>query len=195
MSLSASEMHLKTQVDELRRRYDTLTKRIAALDTDIGRELDSERKLTLSERRADALAERDQIAADVARIEQQLVEISATSTPYSSQADAHVATDILPRPSMAKLNGKQVAQLQQAILDAFEYNELRQFLLTRLDRYLSHISLGSDLTAVVFDVITNAEREGWTENLLDAVANERPNRGDVQDLCRILRAVVQSREP
>ena len=53
--------HLETQSTELQRRYNTLTKRIAALDTDIGRELDSERKLVLQERRSDLAAERDQV--------------------------------------------------------------------------------------------------------------------------------------
>jgi hypothetical protein len=52
MSVSAAEHNLTTQLGELHRRYDTLTKRIAAIDTDIGRELDSEHKLILQERRS-----------------------------------------------------------------------------------------------------------------------------------------------
>ena len=66
--------HLKTQFDELQRRYDTLTNSIANLDIDIGRELDSERKRVLEQRRADYVAERNQVVADMQRIEQQLGE-------------------------------------------------------------------------------------------------------------------------
>ncbi len=72
MPTSVNMQHLKTQQGELRRRYDTLTKRITALDTDIGRELDSERKLVLQERRAELAAERDQITDGISRIELQL---------------------------------------------------------------------------------------------------------------------------
>ena len=42
---------------------------------------------------------------------------------------------------MTKLSGEQIGQLQAAIVDAFTPDELQQFLLTRLDKYLSHISL------------------------------------------------------
>lgn len=69
MAIPASERHLKNQYDELLARYDILTRRIAALDTDIGRELDSERRLVLKERRADLVAERDQILDEMTAIE------------------------------------------------------------------------------------------------------------------------------
>lgn len=190
MPASAPKLHLETQRAELIRRYDTVTKRIAALDTDIGRELDAERKLVLQERRADLAAERDQIATDIARIEQQLAEINPAPLPNSLPT---AAPDLPPRPGLAKLSGKQIARLQQAILDALvDYDELRQFVRIRLDRYLAQISLGPNLTAVVFDVINRAEREGWTAELLDALAAERPNRSDVQELCRTLRAALLS---
>jgi hypothetical protein len=193
MLTTASEHHLRTQRGELLARYDTLTKRIAALDTDIGRELDSERQLVLRERRADLVAERDQIATDIARIEQQLAEINPAPLPNSLPT---AAPDTPPHPGLAKLNGKQIAQLQQAILDALvDYDELRQFVRIRLDRYLAQISLGPNLTAVVFDVISRAEREGWTAELLDALAGERPNRSDIQELCRTLRAALLSPAP
>ena len=49
-----------------------LSKRIAVLDKDLGRTLDSEHKLTLQERRRDLVAEREQVAKEMAQIEQQL---------------------------------------------------------------------------------------------------------------------------
>jgi len=48
------------------------SKRIAALDKDLGRTLDSEHKLMLQERRRDLVAEREQVAKEMAQIEQQL---------------------------------------------------------------------------------------------------------------------------
>jgi len=196
MPISATDRHLGVQRDELQRRYDTLTKRIAALDTDIGREWDSERKLVLHERRADLVGERDLIARDIVRIEQQLAEINPAAPPHNPQTAVQSAPNLPPDPNLAKLSGKQIAQLQQVILDVFvDYDELRQFVRIRLDRYLSQISLGPNLTAVVFDVIIRAERDGWTVNLLAALAEERPNRSDVQELCRTLRAALLSPAP
>jgi len=80
MPTAATEKHLKTQLDELQRRYDALTKRISALDTDVGRELDSERKLVLEERRADLAAERDRVLADLTEIEFRLSGTQGTAT-------------------------------------------------------------------------------------------------------------------
>lgn len=48
---------------QLRDWYDQFTKRIAAVDKDLGRELDSERKLVLSERQAELVADRELVAA------------------------------------------------------------------------------------------------------------------------------------
>ena len=53
---------------EARRRYDQLTDLINALDTDIGRELDSERKHTLQEKRTDLVRERDTAAAELSAL-------------------------------------------------------------------------------------------------------------------------------
>jgi hypothetical protein len=64
--------HLRQQLTELQGRYETLSKRVAALDKDLGRTLDSETKLILEERRQELVAERAQVADDMARIEHQL---------------------------------------------------------------------------------------------------------------------------
>lgn len=96
MSSSATEKHLRTQLDELQRRYNTLTKRIAALETDIGRELDSERKLILQERRGDLVAERDRVLAKIATIELQLGGGQGTVMPVEAGGAARE-----PRQSQA----------------------------------------------------------------------------------------------
>lgn len=54
--------HADQVAKEQRAAYDALTHRIAALDVDINRELDLERKETLRERRNEAAAERNAVA-------------------------------------------------------------------------------------------------------------------------------------
>jgi hypothetical protein len=66
---AAAVRHMRTQLDELQRRFDVLTRRITALDTDIGRELDSERRLALEARRADLALERDAVTGEMTRLE------------------------------------------------------------------------------------------------------------------------------
>lgn len=87
--------HLETQLAELEKRRVTLSKRIDALDTDIGRELDSKRKLVLEDRRADLEAERNQVAAQLASLEQQLAASGmapAQNTPAAGLAPAERAS-------------------------------------------------------------------------------------------------------
>lgn len=121
MPTSATEKHLWTQLDELQRRYDALAKRIAALDTDIGREMDLERKLTLRERRCDLAAERDQIATDMDRIECQLATLGAM--PISG---------ITPGPSQTAPTGDLSAQ-DRASLE-YQLAEMRANLLLIKER-------------------------------------------------------------
>ena len=69
---SATRERLETQHDELKRSYETLTKRIQALDLDIGREHDTEKKQTLVERRAERVSEREEVITKLEEVEQQL---------------------------------------------------------------------------------------------------------------------------
>ena len=68
----ADTRHLSQQLVQSQNRYETLSKRIAALDKDLGRTLDSEHKLMLQERRRDLIVEREEVAKEMAQIEQQL---------------------------------------------------------------------------------------------------------------------------
>lgn len=74
--------HLETRKGELESSYGALSRRMSALDTDIGRELDSERKLTLEERRAELSAKRDGLVEELEDIERQL-----TAAPQPRQAE------------------------------------------------------------------------------------------------------------
>jgi formylglycine-generating enzyme required for sulfatase activity len=124
MSASASEQHLKTQQGELQRRYDTLTKRIAALDTDIGRELDSERKLVLQERRADLDAERKQIMVGLTQVDQQLssLEIAQNSSAYEKTEAALPSHEPVP-PSPPILPDVQVQSVLSLVISEMTVSE------------------------------------------------------------------------
>lgn len=53
-------------IDELEARYTALTGRIVAIDVDISREIDTERRGTLQARRMELATEREKVAADIA---------------------------------------------------------------------------------------------------------------------------------
>jgi hypothetical protein len=65
-------MNLETQLGELQTRFATVTKRIQALDKDIGRALSAADKQVYEERKAEHVAERDDIVQKIAAIEDQL---------------------------------------------------------------------------------------------------------------------------
>lgn len=71
-SSTTEQRHLQTQLSELTKRYDHLTERIAALDRDISRETDGDRRFTLNTRRQDFVEERDQLASRMKQIEEKL---------------------------------------------------------------------------------------------------------------------------
>jgi formylglycine-generating enzyme required for sulfatase activity len=93
---------------------------------------------------------------------------------------------------MARLNGKQIGDLQQALLDAFSLDELDRLLKNRLDRERPDLSLKTTRPAIVQDVIEAAERQGWTANLVRAAAEERPGLPELQALATRLLAQLDA---
>src|SRR5512134_2354625 len=93
---------------------------------------------------------------------------------------------------MAQLNGDQIGRLQRAILDAFSRDEIQQLALVHLDRDFSHAAPNATLDAAVLQLIQQAEREGWTMDLLRAVAAGRPLRKDLQLLVADLMRAVEA---
>jgi hypothetical protein len=65
-------MNLETQLGELQTNFATATKRIQALDIDIGRALSAADRQVLEERKAERVAERDEIVQKITAIEDQL---------------------------------------------------------------------------------------------------------------------------
>jgi formylglycine-generating enzyme required for sulfatase activity len=96
MPSSARGRHLQTQLDELRRRYAILTKRIEAADTDISRALDLVRKQILEEERAGFTAERERVSADIERLERELRGETHGATLTDSPVDPSSSLPTLP---------------------------------------------------------------------------------------------------
>lgn len=69
---TSQRKRLEDELARLQTQYDTYTRRLAALDTDIGRALGSLEKQVLEERRAEVEAERQQVIEQMQRIEEQL---------------------------------------------------------------------------------------------------------------------------
>ncbi len=162
MPTPATDHHLKTQQAELQRRYDTLTRRIAALDTDIGRELDSERKLVLAERRAELAAEREQVAQDLERIARQLAD----------QARPRPANDAVDKSA-----------LREAIIRSFGATDL-DLLCADVEQDLANDGIelqvntavvgGDSLPGQVLNLIQYLDRRGYLDHLIKAVRRARP---------------------
>ncbi len=117
MASSVTENHLITKLGELQRRYKALTTQIAALDTDIGGQIEEFRKQPLRERLAGLVSDRDQIVAEMTSIQSQVTgedrnaapvgTESESSPPQSSSASGEPAAR-----QMEKIQGRGEQELQ-----------------------------------------------------------------------------------
>ena len=78
------------------------------------------------------------------------------------------------------LNGEQLERLSDALRDAFTVQRLREMLKFKLGKRLDDYSLGSDYKEIVFELITAAEAEGWTAELLVAARQSNPGNARLQ---------------
>lgn len=104
MPSQAIDEHLKTQLGEQRRKYEAVTRHIAAVDRDWGRETDSERKISLEERRRDLDEERDQIMAAIVQVERELSLSAAIAT--KTQIDH---TSVLEESTTQEPNAEKIS--------------------------------------------------------------------------------------
>ena len=85
----------------------------------------------------------------------------------------------MPRDS--RLSGDQYRQFHEAALDAYDdVTDMERVLLFRLDKRLNRIANPNDsFDVVVFTVITKADTQGWSANLLEALRATRPENGQL----------------
>jgi hypothetical protein len=83
---------------------------------------------------------------------------------------------------MASMNlrGDQLERLSEALRDAFPLQRLRELLKFKLGKRLDDYSLGSDYKEIVFEVMTAAEAEGWTAELVVAARQSNPGNAALQ---------------
>lgn len=74
-----------------------------------------------------------------------------------------------------KLTREQRKELDEALRSAFDEATLRRMLSFRLEKRLDEISSGQNLSITVFEIIDNAERYGWIEELIREAYLENPH--------------------
>jgi len=85
------------------------------------------------------------------------------------------------------LSGSQYEQLTDALLQAFPSQaRLRRMVRYRLGMNLSAISMGDDLTSIVFGLIEEAEAGGWTAELIVAACRSNPSNPLLRDIAQAL---------
>jgi hypothetical protein len=77
--------------------------------------------------------------------------------------------------SVENLSGLQRKILHEAILDAFNRNELRALFIEDIGKNFDHYVSESSYMTQVYEVIDASQKEGWTSGLLDAIKRARSN--------------------
>ena len=116
--------HLEQEYSELQRRWDSLTRAIAALDTDISRTLEQYRKQPLEERRAERAAEREQVASRMAQIETDLG-IAPSPQPAAEPAKSTPSAQSHPDQLFGRGNRWAVLIGVNSYEDAMHYGPLQ----------------------------------------------------------------------
>jgi hypothetical protein len=73
-----------------------------------------------------------------------------------------------------RLSGAEFNQLWAAMRDAYKRSTLEQMLYVRLEKRLDEISLGEDFKEIVYQLLQDAERNGYTMQLLAAARESNP---------------------
>ena len=81
-----------------------------------------------------------------------------------------------------KLNKGQLNQVHQTLLRAFDRDSLRIMLRLQLNESLDAVTGDDDLTTVVFDLITWAERTNRLGDLVNGALAANPNNPELQQL-------------
>ena len=76
--------------------------------------------------------------------------------------------------NFGRVSGAQLGQFRDALLDTFNLARFDEMLQVFLTRKREHIALGNDLRHIVVLVISTAEDEGWTAELLGAARLASP---------------------
>ncbi len=91
-----------------------------------------------------------------------------------------------------ELSGEQVEQACQAILSAFDYPQLEQFLYFRFKKKeLGEIAPSqADFSSVCFKLVRQAERDGWLVDLIREAIDYKQGNAKLNELARDLRIEI-----
>lgn len=89
-----------------------------------------------------------------------------------------------------KLDGELIGALQAALLDSFTLDTMRHMTRIYLDASLEDIAGGSDFSAVTFNLIDWAERNGRLLELLNGATTAVPGNARLNDCAASLRAYL-----
>lgn len=78
------------------------------------------------------------------------------------------------------LQGAQLELLSESLREAFSPQRLREMLKFKVGKRLDDYSLGSDYKEIVFELMTAAEAEGWTAELVVAARQSNPGNAALQ---------------
>jgi hypothetical protein len=93
------------------------------------------------------------------------------------------------------LSGDQARKLHAAILSGFSGPDLEQVLRFDLNERLDNITGSGPLSAVVMNLITWAEQNGKTDDLVRAVQRARPNNNEIQAAAKSILSPTPSAVP
>ncbi len=96
---------------------------------------------------------------------------------------------------MDKLTGSQYQQLTNALFDAFNVQRFEQMLQFKLDKRLDRITLAADFQTVIFEVIKDAEAQGWTADLIRAALEMRPKDAALMAFAQQMGAALHTVDP
>lgn len=82
------------------------------------------------------------------------------------------------------MTGIELEEVHRTLVASFDQTSFAQFLRMRMDRILANLAGPGPFNAVVFEVLTVAEQEGWDALLIARAAEVRPLRGDLQALAQ-----------
>jgi|ERR1022692_99602 hypothetical protein len=86
-----------------------------------------------------------------------------------------------------EVSRKQIQQVLEALLSAFDYAQLEQLLYFELERDLEDIaSSQTEFPRVCFKLIRRAERDGWLEDLVRAAIENKPRNDKLMALAQDL---------
>lgn len=94
-----------------------------------------------------------------------------------------------------QLTGRQIAQIPDALLSAFDKHTLAEMVRVELDVVLAHVADGDNLRIVAFNLVNWAEQQGRIEDLIQAAYHANGGNPQVRQVLQESRAWPTAKTP